>query len=346
MARKLKKVLTNATSNFLFTTGILEIWRVCSRRLNKDKVTILAYHRVVDLDQKPAPFYEKNVSCSPQIFEKQMIYLRSKFNLISLEDYVDARKSGTALPPSSVLITFDDGYRDVYENAYPILRKYKIPATLFVTVDFVESVRTAWWDKMAFILKQTPLDAFRLKGLGTFTLRTKQDKRQTIEKLADKFTLMDEQALQVVMDELARKLNVNGYQDQNYSLYINWKNLREMAENGIHIGSHTMSHPNLTRLDNSRLDHELKESRRFIEEQTLAPVKHFAYPYGHNDHINATVTAAVKHAGFSSACTTISGRAKNMDNLYKLKRMPIFYYNNMNTFIAKVVGIFDIFYKT
>jgi len=345
MSRHTKRAITSIFSAFLVLTGIAELWRVLVKRPGSGKVTILVYHRVLDLDDDHFPYYEKNVSCSPTMFERQMVYLKKRCNILSLEQYVYARQSGSSLPPSSVIVTFDDGYRDIYTNAYPILRKHNVPAVLFVTTNFIEGRKLYWWDAIAKDIKETAVTSVDLQEVGTFELGTSTWRKKAIEEIADKLTLMDEEKRKRVIDELIQKLKVKKHDEDISTAYVTWEHLCEMSKNNVEIGAHTLSHPNLTQLDDKTLSQELRECKQQIEHELNTSVTSFAYPYGHEGHFDPRVICALKEAGFMCACTTIYGSANRKDDLYQLKRIPIFYYNNMNVFKAKLSGVFDDFEK-
>lgn len=130
------------------------ILRDLKRLKNKlfPRTIILLYHRVIDLKTDP-----QLLAVSPEHFYEHMKYLKDNYNIISLEDLKRAMDSGK-IPKKSIVITFDDGYADNYLNAKPVLEQLQIPATIFVTSDYIGSTRELWWDDLEriFLLNDTP----------------------------------------------------------------------------------------------------------------------------------------------------------------------------------------------
>ena len=132
---------------------------------------ILGYHKVSPDEH---PFFEP---LPPDIFEKQMQFLKSCYRVMSLQELVDRSARGE-VPERAVAITFDDGYRDNFELAFPILQKYQIPATIFLTTAFIDRQDILWNDKVCFALKRTKRReiAIGCNGGCHFALRTKEER--------------------------------------------------------------------------------------------------------------------------------------------------------------------------
>jgi peptidoglycan/xylan/chitin deacetylase (PgdA/CDA1 family) len=345
MSKSIKRKLANTVSTFLVSSGITDIYRNFEKKARSKKVRILNYHRILDIEGNQFPYYEKNVSCSPSVFEMQMRYVKTNFNVISLSEYVNARQEGTAIPISSVIITFDDGYADFYDNAYPILKRHNIPATLFVTTGFVGKGKLYWWDEISFYIKQSGKKMVELPGGGPFWLRTTEEKRRASEKISDELTTKDEQTRRGLIDQLADELDAGTVASKDDCHYVTWEMLTEMESSNVEIGGHSNSHPNLRKLSDDDLLTELTTCRERIEEALKQQITLFAYPYGHEKHVDERVKTAVREAGFTCGCTTIYGSVSMTDDPYMLKRIPIFYYNSLSAMKAKVSGIFDYLYR-
>lgn len=213
------------------------------------KALIIGYHCVKD---------EANSFIRPTKvadFENQMRYLSQRYNPISLETLAQHIHNGTPLPSKAVTVTIDDGYQDNYENAYPILKKYNIPATIFLISSLIGTEGIPEWDK------------------GYYT---------------DKKTLM-----------------------------MSWEQVRQMSDDGISFGSHTLTHPFLTRITHEQAQKEIFQSRDIIEQQIGKPVNTFAYPTG---DFNSEVKEIVKEAGYSCAVTTVPGKNGMHNDIHALNR--------------------------
>jgi peptidoglycan/xylan/chitin deacetylase (PgdA/CDA1 family) len=117
----------------------------------KDELVILAYHRICRADG--FMWDDGLVSASPEEFERQIRYIAERFTPISFRELQRILKGESLLPPKPIIVTFDDGYMDNYRNAFPILRRYGVPATFFIATGFVEGQKPPWWDLRAFIAK-------------------------------------------------------------------------------------------------------------------------------------------------------------------------------------------------
>ena len=141
---------------FLYYTGYFD------HRLSKQKerAIILMYHRI----------HEKGdgVGVNKCAFERQMEFIKRKMTSIPLTDISDWLLKRKPLPPRAIAITFDDGYEDNFTNAYPILREFKIPATIFLTTGQIESTKIFWWDKVNEIIRKTKKPFIHLKDFQDF----------------------------------------------------------------------------------------------------------------------------------------------------------------------------------
>jgi len=266
-------------------------------------LTILAYHRIMEQPEN-YPLDEGVISTDPKTFEKEMEFCGKHFNCITfqyLRMFVAGRVTFLKNP---LIVTFDDGYRDNYTNAFPILRKYGLTATIFLTVEHINSGELFWWDIAAFAMKQressdTDLRHFfkTLKSLPN-TERLKQ-----IHELKEKFKLP--------LSRIARQT-------------LTWDEIREMSQNYIEFGSHTMSHPVLSKVSDERqLEYELRESKRIIEERLGKKVSTISYPVGGPDAFTQHIQSAIEAAGYDFAISYIHGQNKINPslNLYNLKRL-------------------------
>ena len=247
---------------FLDYSGFLDLY--CSLRTRiKPLCWVLMYHHISEqLVGQPL----SNVS--PRLFEKQIKFLLSRdFKVISLTQLVESLKGNSPLPPHSVVITFDDGYKNNFLHAYPILRKYDLPATIFLTTGFVNGNIEPGSYSMAY--------------------------RELFSKCPN--------------------------QAKEW-LPLSWEEIREMSENGIDFGAHTVSHPRLTKIPLEKAREEIEESKREIEEKLGKEVKCFAYPYG---DYNEEIIELVKTAGFACAVTTHPFPISKLTNFYALGRIGI-----------------------
>ena len=273
-------------------------------------VTILAYHRVMPTDALDCyPFDQELISATPGQFDSQMRYLREHLRPIALKDIIRHVEQGTPLPPNSVAVTFDDGFADTYRYAFPVLQRYRIPATIFVSTGYVESGEPFWFELASYLAYRVPLHSlelpenFRLPTGDSWAERT-ISLRQIHSILKD---LPNSARLSIIDTWKHRYANELRHGAFLHSQPISWFQITEMATSGIAFGSHTVSHPNLTRISNEDLTRELVESKNVLESKLQQTIDTIAYPIGTPSAFNSNVLSAARDHNFKLGLTYVSG---------------------------------------
>lgn len=236
------------------------------------KIPILMYHSVSwEQDRRLFPYFATNTY--PSIFEAHIEFLVSNgYKTIALEDLLDGKLNGAR--ERHAIITFDDGYEDFYIHAFPILKKYRATATMFLPTRYI--------------------------GNSGNTLFTR--------------TCLD------------------------------WRQVRELSDNGIRFGSHSHDHLKLTDFSAEQIEDELRTSRQIIEDKIGRPVASFSYPYAfpeeRKDFIHQLRQVLVR-VGFRIGVTTTIGLYARGDDLLTLKRLPINSHDDYCLFSAKIAGAYD-----
>jgi peptidoglycan/xylan/chitin deacetylase (PgdA/CDA1 family) len=242
-------------------------------------LTVLCYHRVLDTDGE-FPFDSDLVSASTAQFREQLRYISRNYNVLnfrSLARYL--RKNNGRFPDNPLLITFDDGYIDNYTVAYPMLREFGLPATIFVTAGFIGGKRLFWWDRIAYIVKKTARKSISLDRPVEISLDIESfdDRQECARRVIKLAKTIPEDAKEELIGELSRQLNVTP-PDGEADYVMSWEQLREMNEQGIEIGAHSVNHPIFSNVDDRRLGEEVAYSRKLIEEKVGAEVITFGSP--------------------------------------------------------------------
>jgi peptidoglycan/xylan/chitin deacetylase (PgdA/CDA1 family) len=284
-------------------------------------VAILTYHR---LDLGPGPLYPGLATSTPERFTAQVEALCERATPISAEQLLAAVR-GEPLPPRAVLVTFDDGYRDFADVAWPILRRQGVPVVLFVPTDYPDRPeRRFWWDRLHHALAVagpqrraalglegdlSPSAAFRALR-GRLKAMPHDDAMATIDRLVAE--LVPEGGVAGPGDAGPGDAGPGdagpgGNDADRASPLCSWAELAELAAQGVTVAPHSRSHPLLERLGPERLDDEIAGSFADLRARLghVAPI--FAYPSGSHD---AGVRAAVARAGFEVALTTERGVAR------------------------------------
>jgi peptidoglycan/xylan/chitin deacetylase (PgdA/CDA1 family) len=163
----MRTFLKTLFAELLYYSGLLRFY-LCLRNnfFGSEKVKILLYHRVLDLQKERAFCSLPGIIVSVKMFDEQMKYLSENYNVISLENLVDTLKHNLPFPKKGVVITFDDGWKDNFSFAFPILKKYDLPATIFLTSGYVGTEKTFWAEQVISILKSEKILKEKLSNLS------------------------------------------------------------------------------------------------------------------------------------------------------------------------------------
>ena len=282
---------------------------------------------------------DSGAAMSSENFEKQLkILKRGQWKVVALRDYLQMRLEKKKLPTYLVVLTIDDGYRDFYEVAYPLLRKYDLPATFFVTTEFVEGNFWLWHDRIHYALENTKKTEFSFELEDrelTFSIRTNADRFNSWKVFSDYCVQAHDDLKLEILSRLERILDVTLPESppDEYAA-VSWEQLREMAANNIEIGSHTCSHPILSNIDKEKLKAEIGLSKKIISEKLHMFVHSFCYPNGQKNDINDHVVKCVKLTGYLGA---VQGCNRDFRPLFRLPRMGIG--NDLLDFHWKLCGL-------
>ena len=228
-------------------------------------IVVFVYHRV-----HPAKGNARVANICPEEFEKQIRYLKENFDIYSIEKLVNVLKNNQIDNEgikNIAVVTFDDGYKDNYVYAYPILKKYKIPASIFLITDYVGKGKLFWWDEVEYILYHTKKEKINLLGLGTFLLTDNEKKFSCLLFLLKKFKKMSSELKNKYINDLQNICNVIIPLDLGEKRILSWDEIREMKDNGISFGAHTLTHTNLKNIDLEEAEKDLNEKINDILKQ-------------------------------------------------------------------------------
>lgn len=302
--------LKHAILQGLRATGAFGALRLANRR----KILIVTYHRfsqdVVD-------------GATPRtVFAEQVAYLRSCYTLVPLSAVKKHFTEGTPLPLRCAAITIDDGYRDAYDVALPILRWYGAPATLFLATDFIDGKDWLWTDKLRYVALETRKGDLSVTVGGSpiqAVLDGRASRLAAAGRINERLKVLPEQEKGNAIAAIAREAGVNlpvsppaGYQP------VRWAEVREMETAGVEMGSHSVSHPILPNLAADHLDRELSQSRLRLEQMLDHQVTLFCYPNGNHD---SRVRNAVGRAGYQLAVTVEAGLNDQASDPLALRRI-------------------------
>lgn len=259
---------------------------------------VLNYHRIGN----PActPWDHDLWSATTEEFDWQISYLKQHFDLIGPSDleYAKAHPRGR-----HVMISFDDGYRDNYEAAFPVLKSHGVPATFFLATGFLDEPHISWWDEIAWMIRTTTRDFLDGSGwLKDPILIDHLDPQVTIRKLLKIYKSLQNDRTSEFLQWLSEETG-NGRCPTRLAInqWMTWDMVREMRNLGMHFGAHTVNHPILTRIPVEKQLWEITQSRKRLEEELGEPVKIFSYPVGGPISCNTETLECLHREGFEWA---------------------------------------------
>lgn len=269
--------------------------------MKNNLLRILTYHRVAEPEATPL-LNPRIVSATPPVFASQMQHLAESYNVVTMEQALDATLHQKQLPDRAVLITFDDGYFDFIDHAWPILNKFKLPATVFIPTSYPDNPEQVfWWDKLYAAFTQTNENVLQIDSLESLSLADNKQKLQSLKQVQNFIkTLPNNEAMKLV-DNVCYTL---GVEDVVKQAAMNWDQLRYLAKEGITLGAHTRTHPLLTRLSHDEAQEEIKGSYEDLKREIGDILPVFAYPNGSHDQ---DVVDILKQEELKLSVTVIDG---------------------------------------
>ncbi|MBJ6126167.1 polysaccharide deacetylase family protein [Microvirga splendida] len=313
------------------------------RSIREAQLTVLCYHRVEHPDDNGFQGFKPTYSATREAFVRQMDYLKAHYNPISLRDLVAWLDEDRQLPPCPVLITFDDGYRDNAEVAWPIMRDRGLPAAIFLATEYIGAGRPFIWDFAAYCFQQTPRYSAAVPLIGWTSLGTEGERDSATVAWVEKRKRLPAAGRDQAMSELAAALDVPpAPQDTFRRLYLDWSDVQVLARQGVEFGAHTCSHPILTQVSPTEADEEIIHSINELTSRLGAAPLAFAYPNGSARDYSHVHEAIVRQSGMPVAFSLEPGPiALPMirNRLMSIPRIYIGRNDNMLRFIAKLNGV-------
>ena len=282
------------------------------RFAREPRLSVLGYHRVV---AQPDPMRPSEPTAAQ--FEARMRWLAANFEVLPLLDAVRALREGR-LPPRALCITLDDGYADNHELALPILRRLRLPATVFVATGFLDG-GCMFNDVVTEAVRNAPGPTLDLGDLGFGQLSVTSDgpRRQAIERILRRLKYLEPERRHATALRIAERAGA----EVPTNLMMTSAQVRALPAAGMAVGAHTVTHPILSEIPLKRAREEIAAARERLEALTGAPVRLFAYPNGHpRRDYHQEHAGLVRELGFEGAVSTAWGTARAGDDLYQIPR--------------------------
>ena len=281
-----------------------------------DRLLVLGWHNA-----DSTPFFRSRPGACARGLARQLAALARFTNVVPLDTSLAALAKGRPLPPRSVALTFDDGYRDNLEIASPMLARLGLPATFYLVPGLLDRTIRPWWEVLAWALAEATRTNVEWRGR---VLPTGSDPpaRTALNALAEELKGLDATARDAAIDALIDDLRPRGSEDEVRELFLDWPRARILA-GGAAVGSHTMKHAILSREPPDEQMLDLRESREQLEAGLGVRVATLAYPNGTARDYDAATLAAARAAGYRGAVTTIDGWNERSTPRLELRRFVI-----------------------
>lgn len=312
----------------LYKTGALSFFREAAARLDgltkgaglplpQRGVLIYIFHQIT----QPSTPFRRGIDLD--LFDAFCAHLAEHYQVLPLEELERQRRSGR-VPSRAVALTFDDGHADNYHLALPVLRRYNLPATVFVCTGFINHTLRPWSARLALILEhaERPTETVEVDGIP-LDLSTVDQRLRMQDVLWRHFQLMDKARTHALLDELAEQLNVDVVALADKQV-LTWEQIAEMDALGFRAGAHTVMHPFLTRIPLADAKREMQQSKEELEGRLGRRIETFAYPNGKGHDYNADLMAVAREVGFSLAVTALHGANDARRDPFALRRVSLY----------------------
>jgi peptidoglycan/xylan/chitin deacetylase (PgdA/CDA1 family)/GNAT superfamily N-acetyltransferase len=325
------KYITNNLKQMLL--GLMQILGVIRlfQYLHRKRIMILMIHGVMDEKGNPS-WIPLRPQLSPEKLEEYLKVLSGRYHFISLMDAVKMIQGTIPLQTYSMVLTFDDGYRNNFTYALPILRRYNAPATFFISTDFVHNPRPFWWDRLDYALQQAQVNSREVK-IGSLTMRIDKSSRSSLREsykdLRDtvKQQLRSDEDFLREMEKLAVQLeHESGHslakiqKEDDWSAILSWDEIAGEDRDDVTIGSHTADHIRLGIVENETARDQLIRSKKDIEAHIHKPCFCISYP---NGSFNEQTIDIARECGYTCGVTIEDGLNNVGDDPMTLKRISL-----------------------
>jgi peptidoglycan/xylan/chitin deacetylase (PgdA/CDA1 family) len=290
----------------------------------QNSVAVLAYHGVISDDYSDHPLRSSNMVTVTE-FQRHLTEIVRLFDPISLDDFRAWFRGGRKLPRRAALVTFDDGYANNLVYAAPLLKQMGVPAIFFIPTGYVGNERLLWPTEVCCRSYYWPRERMPLPRGEEVILPQSHSARiafaDALERTCKRLPVA------ACMEYLARlraehELVLDGAARELFG-FLDWDGVRELRKHGFDVGSHTVEHVIVSRVDHAQLVHELRASKATIENEIHSDCSCFAYPDGNTDDITPAAMRAAAGAGYDVAFCVMDGICRRFANPMALDRIWI-----------------------
>ena len=294
------------------------------------RLLVLGFHNVERTWRFPSPEGQ-----GVRNFGRHMRILHRLANVMPLTDALDALAAGRPLPSRAVALTFDDGYRDNLTFAVPHLRRFGMPATIYLVPHFLSGLEYAWWERLGWAVREATVRCVTHNG-ASHSLQDENARVAALRHIEDDLKDHTHAERSQQVESLVDELRPRG-EFAHGDLFMDWDAAREIVAAGLSVGSHTLEHAILARETPDGQRHDLRESRELLQRELKVEVDTLAYPNGKPVDYDATTIDAARDAGYRYAVTTWGGPVTADAPPYEIHRTLVSPVESGARFAAKLV---------
>ncbi len=304
---------------------------------HRGRVAILTYHRVVSESLAHEEHIQPGMYVLDRSFEDHMAYLKKQFTILPIERLVEMTQTGRLEQGRSYcVVTFDDGWRDNYQYAFPLLKKFGIPATVFLATDYIGTSNWFWPDRLAWLIAHArgnrtgdavheaintvlgEIPEIGVEATNRWLARSNSKSLRDADTLIEWCKDLDPELIVRFVERLGQALRIDLPQKR---VLLNWDEVREMASHGITFGSHSCTHRIMTKVALSEAERELTGSWQAMLRQGIKPAPVFCYP---NGNCNQELKDSTRKSGYLAAVGCKTGLVEGgSDDPFDLKRVGV-----------------------
>jgi peptidoglycan/xylan/chitin deacetylase (PgdA/CDA1 family) len=289
-----------------------------NRLPTRSGLVVLNYHRVGDASG--CDFDRSVMSACVDQLDRQITLLKRRLCLVGFSEALDLLRHPARMTRPFVLLTFDDGYLDDYEVAFPVLRSHGCSAVFFVVPQMVGTALLPWWDEISFLVRNSRKSRLEMPPPMQFQVDLGPNREPAIGTVLRFFKSSANRHPKLFLEQLREQAEVEIPPQPRR--FMNWPEICDLAQYGMEIGSHSLSHPILSRLPAAEQLQELVNSKQEIEAHTGTRTRAFAYPVGSRSAFTETTRRLVLEAGYEAAFSFFGGMNSPHDcQLTNVRRM-------------------------
>jgi peptidoglycan/xylan/chitin deacetylase (PgdA/CDA1 family) len=312
-----------------------------NRTMPPSGYAIVNYHGIVPSDHSVAEVFLDGNLVQPETFRRQLQFLKAHYDLISPQEFRECIEQGKQLPRRAVLVTCDDGLLNTLTDMLPVLQSEGVPCLFFVTgASCSDKPGMLWYEELYSLMRAGPLDGPGLqlpREEGTEPSETFQSRWWSTVRRASR---LDAKARADWMDLVRTQCRgTQVLQSEKRWRLVSIAELKALAEAGMTIGAHTLSHPVLSLCSEEEARHEILESKNDIERALGRPIWAFAYPFGNSSTMGEREVNLAREAGFACAFLNVEYWRAGPANPFAIPRIHVTGNTTIPEFAAHLSGL-------